>query len=70
MIRNRLGQVIFETNTFCMGLKPFTNIGPSLMTIQFRMNCPLLPGDYSISVGVSDKGYGTGQFEKNLLLCS
>lgn len=66
MIRNRLGQVIFETNTFCMGLKPFTNIGPSLMTIQFRMNCPLLPGDYSISVGVSDKGYGTGQFEKNL----
>jgi ABC-type polysaccharide/polyol phosphate transport system ATPase subunit len=65
-IRNRLGQVIFETNTFCMGLKPFTNIEPSDITVRFSMLCPLLPGDYSISVGVSDKGYGTGQFEKNL----
>jgi len=68
MIRNRLGQVIFETNTYCMGLKPILDNSQSIVTGQFIMNCPLSPGEYSISIGVSDKGYGIGQFEKYLYL--
>lgn len=65
MIRNRLGQVIFETNTYCMGLRLEEIRNPSQVTGRFFMNCPLSPGEYSVSLGVADKGYGIGQFEKN-----
>lgn len=67
MIRNRLGQEIFQVSTYCMGWKTESISANSKIKGRFIMNCPLHPGDYFITLGVADKGYGTGNYEKSLL---
>ena len=68
MVRNSLGQSVFETNTYCMGIETDdVEIGKTI-DIKFRLNCNLAPGDYSITVGVANKGYDRGNFEEYLLL--
>lgn len=41
-------------------------IGIDIVKCQFSFKCPLIPGEYSITLDISDTGYGTGSFEKNL----
>lgn len=68
MIRNRLGVSIFETNTYCMRVKtPPLNAGETAR-VEYAFNCPLFAGDYSISIGVGNKGYDTGLLAEYLLL--
>jgi lipopolysaccharide transport system ATP-binding protein len=52
-LRDRLGRVIFETNTYCMKT-----------SIAFAVT--LHPGEYTLSVGVSDSGIMDGSFQQHL----
>jgi lipopolysaccharide transport system ATP-binding protein len=66
-IRNRFGEVIFETNTYCMR----TTIGPvsasDAIVVDFQFQAPLIEGEYTLSLGVADGGYGEGLFRKQLI---
>lgn len=68
IIRNSLGVSISETNTYCMGMKMPSVRNDESVEVSFFMNVPLVPGDYSISLGVAEKGYERGNFEQYLLL--
>ena len=68
MIRNSLGQAVFETNTYCMGIHTDEVKIGKIIDIKFIFNCNLIPGDYSITIGVANKGYDRGSFEEYLLL--
>lgn len=65
-IRNRLGSVIFETNTYCMR----ETIGPvaadSELWVSFYVPIDLAPGDYTVTIGMANEGSGTGQFRESL----
>jgi lipopolysaccharide transport system ATP-binding protein len=65
-LRDRLGRVIFETNTYCMK----TSIGAvskgALVTVEFAFAVALHPGEYTLSVGVSDSGIMDGSFQQHL----
>jgi len=67
-IRNRFGQVIFESNTYCMSIKTMPVPANSTVTVFFTIMVPLIPGEYSISLGISNKGIkGTrGDFKEYL----
>jgi radical SAM protein with 4Fe4S-binding SPASM domain len=69
MIRNALGQSIFETNTYCMGMKTEPLDKDYVISVCYKFICNLVPADYSISVGVANKGYDKGNFEEYLFLC-
>lgn len=66
-IRDRTGSVIFETNTLCMGQKIGEVVKDTLVEIRFNFNVPLLEGEYTITVGVADGGFGEGQFKRTLV---
>ncbi len=68
MIRNNLGLSVFETNTYCMNLKPEKLLKNHNAKIEWVMDFPLLPGTYSFSIGVANKGQNLRSFEENLLL--
>jgi lipopolysaccharide transport system ATP-binding protein len=66
-IRDRTGSVIFETNTFCMGQKIGEVVKDTLLETRFNFNVPLLEGEYTITLGVADGGFGEGQFKRTLV---
>jgi lipopolysaccharide transport system ATP-binding protein len=66
-IRNYLGQRIFQIDTDSMRLKPKILFASQIATITFFLNIPLSPGNYTVSVGVANKGNGIGTFEEYLL---
>jgi lipopolysaccharide transport system ATP-binding protein len=65
-VRNRTGEVIFETHTFCMGY----HIGPvekgTLLETRFQFRVPLMEGEYTITVGVGDSGVGEHHLTRTL----
>jgi ABC-type polysaccharide/polyol phosphate transport system ATPase subunit len=67
-LRNKLGVSVFETNTYCMNLETQPLKRDKIVKVVYEFKCPLAPGDYSISIGVGDNGYGEGSFEQYLLL--
>ena len=68
IVRNKYGQVIFETSSWWLGLKSIPVQANSQVHAQFFMNFPLSPGDYSFSLGIADKEIGQGQYENYLLM--
>lgn len=66
-VRDRMGIVVYESNTYCLR----TPIGPlgaqETVTVDFSVAIALAPGDYSITVGAANGGYGDGSFEHALL---
>lgn len=66
IIRNRLGVVLFETNTYCMKRKTFPLMQGERCNVHFSFFLPLSPGDYTITIGIANKGYGRGNFEEYL----
>lgn len=68
MIRNNLGLSIFETNTYCMKMKPEKISKNQIAEVTWAMYFPLQAGTYSFSVGVANKGYDRGSFEEYLFL--
>jgi lipopolysaccharide transport system ATP-binding protein len=67
-IRNTLGVSVFETNTYCMGIENPPLKKEQKVKIIYEMKVPLSAGNYSISIGVANKGYDRGSFEEYLLL--
>ena len=65
-IRNRLGRVVFETNTYCMG----AGLGPhgagTTLEVSFRFPLDLVPDDYTVTVGLANRGSGAGVFDESL----
>jgi lipopolysaccharide transport system ATP-binding protein len=66
-LRNRQGEVVFETNTHCMGQA----IGPvtpnELIEVRFACEIPLIDGQYTISVGIADEAIGLTSFRRTLV---
>jgi lipopolysaccharide transport system ATP-binding protein len=65
-IRNRFGHSVFETNTYCMQITPPPVSAGETTTIEWQLHANLIPGDYSITIGVGNRPYGTGSFEEIL----
>jgi ABC-type polysaccharide/polyol phosphate transport system ATPase subunit len=68
IVRNKFGQSIFETNTYCMGISNTPLKKDKIISVMFKIKCNLAPADYSLSIGVANKGQGVGDFEEYLLL--
>lgn len=66
-IRDRTGEVIFETNTYCMKQKVSQVVSGTLLETRFKFNVPLREGEYTITVGVADRSSGEGLFKRTLL---
>lgn len=66
-IRERTGEVVFETNTFCMGQQVGQVESETLLEIRFAFYVPLTEGEYTITVGVADSGFGHGSFKQTLV---
>jgi lipopolysaccharide transport system ATP-binding protein len=66
-IRNRFGEVVFETNTYCMN----KFVGPvragDRAVVDFSFDAPLAEGEYTLSLGVASDGYGEGIFHHQLI---
>jgi lipopolysaccharide transport system ATP-binding protein len=69
-IHDRTGQVVFETNTYCMR----RTIGPvaagELLRVAFDFACRLAPGTYTLTIGVADGGRNLGEFDRQLVYMS
>ena len=68
MIRNRLGMVIFETNTYCIKRKTFPLLEGERCDVCYSFPLPFSPGDYAVTLGVANKGFEQGSFEEYLNL--
>lgn len=68
ILRNRLGQVIFGTNTYTSGLRLSPVEKGDSITVEFSFACTLSEGDYSISIGTANGGFNSGNFEEYLFL--
>ena len=68
ILKNNYGISVFETNTYCMGIKNPSLKKDQVIMVTFEMKCPLAPGDYSISIGVAEKGVDQGSFHEYLLI--
>ncbi|MEA5597540.1 ABC transporter ATP-binding protein [Rivularia sp. UHCC 0363] len=66
-IRDRTGEVIFETNTYCMKANLGNVEKDEFLELSFKFEVPISVGEYTISVGVADIGYGEGSFRRTLV---
>ncbi|TVP61797.1 MAG: ABC transporter ATP-binding protein [Nodularia sp. (in: Bacteria)] len=66
-IRERTGEVIFETNTHCMGQQLGKVESGTFLDIRFKFKVPLIEGEYTITVGVADTVIGESIFEHTLV---
>jgi lipopolysaccharide transport system ATP-binding protein len=66
-LRNRQGEVMFETNTHCMGESVGTVAAQELIEVRFACQVPLIDGQYTISVGVADEAIGLTTFRRTLV---
>jgi lipopolysaccharide transport system ATP-binding protein len=66
-VRDRMGVVMYETNTYCMR----RSIGPvaanERVDVDFQFHIDLAPGDYTITLGVANRGFGEALFEEGLV---
>lgn len=67
-IQDRLGLVIFETNTYCQRFSLGAALSGRLGSIVLIIKCAnnLAQGEYSLAVGIEQEGYGLGAF-KNVI---
>jgi lipopolysaccharide transport system ATP-binding protein len=66
-LRNRQGEVMFETNTHCMGESVGSVAAQELIEVRFACQVPLIDGQYTISVGVADEAIGLTTFRRTLV---
>jgi lipopolysaccharide transport system ATP-binding protein len=66
-LRNRQGEVVFETNTHCMGEAVGAVVANELVEVRFACQLPLIDGQYTISVGVADEAIGLTSFRRTLV---
>jgi lipopolysaccharide transport system ATP-binding protein len=65
-LRNKMGVVIYEANTYTLGYKTKPVSARDQLTVSFSFPCNLFPGTYELMVGVADSGYDKGSFERSL----
>jgi lipopolysaccharide transport system ATP-binding protein len=65
-IRNRLGVVIFETNTYCMGRSLGAVRSGDAVTARFKFRACLGEGEYTVTAGVANEGFLSGSFRETL----
>lgn len=68
IIRNRLGVVLFETNTYCMKKETFPLRKGESCEVRYDFPSIFSPGDYSITLGVANRGFDRGSFEEYISL--
>lgn len=66
-LRNRQGEVMFETNTHCMGQSVGAVAAGETVELRFLCDLPLIDGQYTISVGVADEAIGLTTFRRTLI---
>jgi len=67
IIRNKFGLSAFETNTYIMRQDTKSLNKDEITKIEFSFICNLSASDYSISIGIGNKGYDRDSFEEYLL---
>jgi lipopolysaccharide transport system ATP-binding protein len=65
-IRDRYGRVLFETNSYCMGITPGHRKAGAILTASFRFEMLLAAGDYTVTAGLANRGFAEGSFEEAL----
>ncbi len=66
-IRERTGEVIFETNTYCMGQQLGRVESDTFLEIRFKFDVPLVEGEYTITLGIADGVIGESSFKRTLV---
>lgn len=66
-VRDRTGFDVFLTNTYCMGQKVGRVVSGTLLITNFKFHVPLMEGEYTITIGVADGGFGQWLFKRSLL---
>jgi lipopolysaccharide transport system ATP-binding protein len=66
-IRNTLGVVLYETNTYCMRHFAGPVNAGDVLVAEFNMGLPLNQGDYSVTACVANEGRNAGDFIEALL---
>jgi lipopolysaccharide transport system ATP-binding protein len=65
-IRDNLGLVVFETNTYCMNVHLGPRRAGSSITLVFEVKLAIAPGEYTVTCGLAIDGYLDGAFKKAL----
>lgn len=65
-IRNKLGIVIYEANTYTLGYRSEPVQAGSAVTASFNLKCDLAPGTYELMIGVAAGGYNKGSFQESI----
>lgn len=63
-IRNRYGEVLFETNTYCMRQTMGAAPADTLLVSEFSFTANLFPAEYTVTVGLGNGGYDQGSFRQ------
>lgn len=66
-VRDRMGRVVFETSTLCMGRPPGPVARGQVLVADFVFEVPLAEGEYSITVGVAEGRAGGADYREALL---
>lgn len=62
-IRDKMGVIVFETNTYCMGCKVLDYVNEDgVAELHFIFTVNLARGVYTISFDIANRGYGSGLF--------
>jgi len=67
LIRNRYGMSIFGTNTHLLHQKNNPLLQGKMYQVSYRLNIPLQPDDYLITVAIDNQGKATNSFNEYLL---
>lgn len=67
-IRNKYGISVFDTNSYCMGLKTKHLNENQIVVISIKLNCNLPAADYTLSFGFGNKGYARRLFYEGICL--
>jgi lipopolysaccharide transport system ATP-binding protein len=65
-IRDKTGATLFVNHTYNMR-QPIGQVSKNTpVQVRFRLKVPLVEGEYTITIGVADSGFGEGQFKHAL----
>lgn len=67
-IRSRTGEVVFESNTWCMQQTIGEIAAGTEIEVRFVFKVPIPAGEYTITLGVADGGIGKHEFQRALLM--
>lgn len=68
IVRDRFGRSLYEISTYAMGCHAQPVPAGSCVRVRFSLDIKLREGQYSFSIGVSNRGFGRSEFEEYSLL--